>query len=490
MRVLGFLLSLLAVIQFSFGSFLNNVVIEYDKPTSVRGAEMTTLGGGGIRFRFQDTTYALFNITPPSLKAGCSGIDLGLGALGLLNFEQFGRLFEALMGPAGIMFAFNLALSALCPQCQKILDELGAIANQLNQMQISQCGAVAVAGALGRMVGKAINDKITGGQEDSFNKALQSITSSLQSLRSTLENYLNQFCPGGKCGLAIMLNGGCLMNAVADELRYLSGVFGSVGNFAGVLRYYFGDVCFPQKSGLSGAVGIPTDGVYYPAQGSVKEFVSSVLGFGDGSDGSNACSVISSKVKMVSVEFDSQGRPNFNAPKDLQLNQSICFYAESVVDDIKNRIRNREPLTTDQISLLSSIPVPIYKLLNYGSVYSGFLNAIGDQLRKYIMMELAIAILQRIAGNALTVASSYQAGLTGEREEETNALKDVKEIMKQVAEVSRDLEPTRRQYIKELRDAIHSYEIADKIYTSMFANMAYSPIYGNLVFSRLLGIRF
>ena len=114
------MLSLFAVIQFSFGNFLNNVVIEYDKPTSVRGSEMTTLGGGGIRFRFQDTTYALFNITPPSLKAGCSGIDLGLGALGLLNFEQFGRLFEALMGPAGIMFAFNLALSALCPQCQKI----------------------------------------------------------------------------------------------------------------------------------------------------------------------------------------------------------------------------------------------------------------------------------------------------------------------------------------------------------------------------------
>ncbi|MFZ8785215.1 hypothetical protein, partial [Thermocrinis sp.] len=75
MRAVGLFLSALALVCLIFGQsfglkFLDGAIIEYDKPVSVKGKEMTTFGGGGIRIRWEDQTYAVINAVPPSLKIG------------------------------------------------------------------------------------------------------------------------------------------------------------------------------------------------------------------------------------------------------------------------------------------------------------------------------------------------------------------------------------------------------------------------------------
>jgi len=186
-RAIGIFLSALAlvcfIVQQSYGrNFLDGAIIEYDKPVSVKGKEMTTFGGGGIRIRWEDRTYALINAVPPSLKMGCGGIDINLGALGLLNFDQFGKLFEALMGPSGVMFAAQLALSALCPQCAQTLQQLMNLANQLNQMQISKCGAVHLAGALGDALGNQISQSLMQGEQNAWAVSFQKFGSLCEEL--------------------------------------------------------------------------------------------------------------------------------------------------------------------------------------------------------------------------------------------------------------------------------------------------------------------
>jgi hypothetical protein len=259
MRVVGLFLSAFAlvcfIVQQSFGlKFLDSAIIEYDKPVSVKGKEMTTFGGGGIRIRWEDQTYALVNAVPPSLKMGCGGIDINLGSLGLLNFDQFGKLFEALMGPAGVMFAAQLALSALCPQCAQVLQQLMNLANQLNQMQISKCGAVQLAGALGQVAGRWVHDKILGGATDSWVKAFDSAVESAAKQLEVLNQQISKLCPNGKCGLALMLKGSCVVEEAVKET--------SVANFLGLDKpffsccgaWVFGGCMFPWEEGPIGCL--------------------------------------------------------------------------------------------------------------------------------------------------------------------------------------------------------------------------------------------
>ncbi len=502
MRIVGLFLSALALVCFSFqqsfGGFLDRVIIEYDKPVEVRGKEMTTFGGGGIRIRWEDQTYALVNAVPPSLKMGCGGIDINLGALGLLNFDQFGQLFEALMGPAGIMFAAQLALSSLCPQCSQVLQQLMNLANQLNQMQISKCGAVQLAGALGDTLGREINKSILQGQQNTWAVSFQNAVASVESFLGTLNRHIAQYCPNGKCGLALMLRGSCIVEEAAKEVN--------VGRFLGlddrqlaaVVRGYLGDVCFAGQRAIRDAFsGVPQEAMTPPDNwvGTPADFVSFIAGISATRSGNNITGLscngggMSRPYPFFVVHQTNDSVAWYFQLADVYIPDTICMESKQLVERVFDAVKNRQPLSEEDKALLSAMPVGVFKLINYGSVYTGFLDGIKDDLAYYIAEEAAIGLLQAINQKIAEWVIAYQMGLgQNEGSSEPPALKDAKKLLENISVAQKELAEYRRYTMEQLRQKIQSYQVANQIYNDMLAQMSKSPIYGNMVFSRLIGL--
>jgi hypothetical protein len=502
MRVVGLFLSALALVCFiaqqSFGSFLDRVIIEYDKPVSVKGKEMTTLGGGGIRVRWVDQSYALINVVPPSLKMGCGGIDINLGALGLMNFDQFGRLFEALMGPEGVMFAAQLALSALCPQCSQVLQQLMNLANQLNQMQISKCGAVQLAGALGDALGREINRSLLKGEQRSWAVSFQESVKSTAKYLETLNQQINRYCPGGKCGLGLILKGGCIVEEAVKEVNVGKFLGLDDRQFAAVVRGYLGDVCFPGRRSIKDAFsGVPQEAMTPPDSwvGTPEDFVSFIAGISATRSGNNITGLSCNGGGMrrefpFFVVHETQNSVSWSFQLgDVYIRDTICMEAKRLVERVFEAVKNRQPLSAEDKALLSAMPMGVFKLINYGSVYTGFLDNIKEDLAYYIAEEAAIGLLQAINQKIAEWVVAYQMGLgQNEGSQETPALRDAKQLLENISKAQRKLAEYRRYTIEQLRQKIQSYQVANQIYNDMLAQMAKSPIYGNMVFSRLVGL--
>ncbi|MFZ8864039.1 MAG: conjugal transfer protein TraH [Thermocrinis sp.] len=501
MRGVGLFLSALAlvcfIVQQGFGRpFLDGAIIEYDKPIEVRGKEMTSFGGGGIRIRWVDQSYALVNVVPPSLKMGCGGIDINLGALGLLNFDQFGKLFEALMGPAGVMFAAQLALSALCPQCAQTLQQLMNLANQLNQMQISKCGAVQMAGTLGQLSGRWVHDEILGGRTDSWVKSFDKSVESVAKQLEILNRQVSRYCPNGKCGAALMLKGSCIMEEAVKETTVANFLGLDNRSLAAVMRGYLGDVCFPGKRNLSDAFsGVPQEPVPYIAKwgGDPHAFITWIAGINASESGGNITGLScvgssSSPEKFPFFNVDENGNISFQE-YPVYINTTICMASKQLVDRIFNAVQSRRPLSAEDKALLSAMPVGVFKLINYGSVYTGFLDGIKEDLAYYIAEEAAIGLLQKLNQKVAEWAVAYQSGLTqNDNSQPTPASYAAQLLLKNISEAQKELANYRRYTMEQLRQKIQSYQVANQIYNDMLAQMAKSPIYGNMVFSRLIGL--
>jgi hypothetical protein len=501
MRAVGLFLSAFALVCFitqqSFGSFLDRVIIEYDKPVSVKGREMTTFGGGGIRIRWVDETYALVNMVPPSLKMGCGGIDINLGSLGLLNFDQFGKLFEALMGPAGVMFAAQLALSALCPQCAQVLQQLMNLANQLNQMQISKCGAVQLAGVLGQKAGEWVHNKIVKGEKNSWVVAFDQAVASVGNLLASLSEQIYKWCPGGKCGAALMLEGGCIVDRAVGETMVANFLGLDNQQLAAVVRGFLGDVCFPgkekAKSDQEGTSGVPQEPASYAGIGDPQQFIQTLAGI-TGTSNNGQITNISCESgdytygSFPFVSIDDKGDITFQH-REVHINTTICAEAHKLMNRVFDAVVNRRPLRDEDKALLSAMPVGVFKLINYGSVYSGFLHGIKNDLAYYIAEEMAIGLLQTLTQKVAEWVAVYQSGMTqNDNSQPTPAWEAVQELLKKISEAQKELAKYRRYTMEQLRQKIQSYQVANQIYNDMLAQMAKSPIYGNMVFSRLIGL--
>jgi len=130
-----------------------------------------------------------------------------------------------------------------------------------------------------------------------------------------------------------------------------------------------------------------------------------------------------------------------------------------------------------------------FKLINYGSVYTGFLDGIKEDLAYYIAEEAAIGLLQKLNQKVAEWVAVYQAGSTqNDNGQPTPAWEAAQDLLKNVSEAQNELAKYRRYTMEQLRQKVQSYQVANQIYNDMLAQMAKSPIYGNMVFSRLIGL--
>jgi conjugative transfer pilus assembly protein TraH len=129
-------------------SELNNVFksMGFDSNVTEGGSFQDQKGGyytGGSLFaRTPVRTAQLMNIQAPGFKAGCGGIDIFTGGFSYLKSEHLIAMLKNI-GANASSYAFNLALQTVTPQIYNVLNELNALAQEVNNMNINSCEAAA-----------------------------------------------------------------------------------------------------------------------------------------------------------------------------------------------------------------------------------------------------------------------------------------------------------------------------------------------------------
>ena len=118
----------------SAGSYQGNVTSAGIKQSSA----MNTVTGGGFVYRAPRKDFNAFYFTPPSLSAGCGGIDIFMGAFGIPSREEF-VAFLRNVGTALPGLAFQLALQSLAPDLNEQVTSFRDMIRQYTNMFQDSC---------------------------------------------------------------------------------------------------------------------------------------------------------------------------------------------------------------------------------------------------------------------------------------------------------------------------------------------------------------
>lgn len=148
--------------------------------------------GGGARIRWASpSSIRPFSVQAPKFNVGCNGIDFTFGSFSYLNFDQLVQKLKK-MSSAAPAFAFQIALSTLCKDCQAILGELEGIANAINNMNFDTCNMMM---DMAKNVGSALNDQIFDGKANSWNTNLKEYAADT---RKSMQKWTNDINSGFK----------------------------------------------------------------------------------------------------------------------------------------------------------------------------------------------------------------------------------------------------------------------------------------------------
>lgn len=143
-------------------------------PQAIASQSVTGFAGGGLTWRVPNKNFQPFQISPPSLKMGCNGIDAFLGSYSFVNMDQFVTALRN-FGQAAVGYFFELALRTMAPEIAVTLDVINDIAMRVNSMTVNNCQAAkaavdAVAGPMfeGMRTDAANSARAFGTQVDNF----------------------------------------------------------------------------------------------------------------------------------------------------------------------------------------------------------------------------------------------------------------------------------------------------------------------------------
>ena len=117
---------------------LFNGMTNYTQPGVFESTRRGVIAGGGFSARSRTMNIQLAAFEPPSIKAGCGGIDIFMGSFSHINKDQFITFLRAVASNAA-GYAFQMALQAGCPICITVMNKMEAIARDINSLNMNSC---------------------------------------------------------------------------------------------------------------------------------------------------------------------------------------------------------------------------------------------------------------------------------------------------------------------------------------------------------------
>lgn len=123
----------------------------YNAPAIIRDQQGGFMTGGSLQIRgARPKTLQPAHVQLPSFNFdACRGSgDFRFGGLSFINSAEFSAFMKKLTSSTGA-YAFKMAAKSFCPQCENIIAEFEAIARDINNFNLEQCGlAKQLAGGL------------------------------------------------------------------------------------------------------------------------------------------------------------------------------------------------------------------------------------------------------------------------------------------------------------------------------------------------------
>jgi len=391
---------------------------------------------GSFSARFPQDRVQLVSMQMPKVSFGCGGIDLGLGAFSYLSPEMLVEKLKMIIQSAAA-FAFKMALSAVCKDCDAKMQELEHASDLLNAMNIDTCqagqalakGVWGWAGAIkGGQLERCIGAGAGAGSWSDRLSAKLACSSDVGAASTSIAN------PADK---ALAAPEG---NIVWKALKRVS----IPGPDADQVRQAL--------MSLAGTVVVRRDSVVPVSAGAV-------IGYKDFINGSAG----GLRLLECADGYDE------NACLNIQIGAPVPFKGmrdrvKETLQDILAKMQARETLTPQQVSFIESCPIPIYKALNVLSLYpagvgGAFIEAASEPiahwmvaawLNDYVAKEIAIAV--RSVPEYGEQVETVMAGLRHLQEEVHQGLMASAEQWKSVLgyiEYIRDLERVQLEALRQ-----------------------------------------
>ena len=96
------------------------------------------ISGGSSTIRAKIFNEDIVSFAPPSISAGCGGLDFFAGSFSFINADQLVQLFRAVMANSiGVMF--DMALRAVSPALAAIMQKFSDIVREINKLLSNSC---------------------------------------------------------------------------------------------------------------------------------------------------------------------------------------------------------------------------------------------------------------------------------------------------------------------------------------------------------------
>lgn len=444
----------------SFGGevdqFLDSLGVSLSSGHSVEAQGRGYYFGGGASYRVPSATLQPFQVVPPSINAGCGGIDLTFGSFAYLKPDYFIEFAQKVISQAP-GFAFDIALDIMCPQCSSIMKRLTALANQINAMSMNSCQLLANLSS--RVKSEALNNKVAGGGSDSWLDAVDSTLNSWANMMGEFNSYLTSLgCTDPGCYLFAGYRS--IADRFVDEISSTY-PYWSTGNFKFFVRALFGDVI---REGATAPYRYICVAPYI----SVKD----VLKLAEGSAGTPL------------VEL-----PGYNDGGEFRLIylQSVRHYVHSTLDSIITKIINKQPLTASELDFLARYDIPALGLLRILSPSPVVLRAIQSDLEEYLAYELTYQFIAGLAAEYTKLINKARNLMKDSPDMEKEAVDclnyvvDTRHVRNFLEQLWNSTNKKREALVRRMRFALDLYEMERVVYSRFSRH----PLMSSYVFGSL-----
>lgn len=145
-RLIAAAVSMLLAFESAYAGFVDDFLDEAQASVNVTQAGVIQAGGmnvasgGGFVYKSPRKEFSPFNVTPPSLRAGCGGIDIFLGAFSIPSREEFVSFLKS-VGTALPGVAFQVALQYMSPDLNEIVGRYSDIIRGYTNRYSDSCTA-------------------------------------------------------------------------------------------------------------------------------------------------------------------------------------------------------------------------------------------------------------------------------------------------------------------------------------------------------------
>lgn len=321
--------------------------------------------GGSLFMRNQVNQLQVMSFTPPSINAGCGGIDAYLGSFSFVNSEQIERFVKQLMGNAAGYF-FDLALQTAVPGMKSAKDFIQDTVNMMNVMNMSSCQAA-----------QGIIGGLYPANQEQSKKICQDIAGETNMFADWAAS--RQGCTvGGKMGT--------VMDKVPENMK--DQVMRNKNLMWDVLksnRVLNGDTELMELAmNITGTIifgSIDSEIQFIAPQANHQDLIRALLNGGTaqifGCVSTGDC--LKTNTKRITIGS----------------NQALNAQVTAMMSSISNKLRSDDPLTEKEQGFVSSTAVPVLRYLVDPQMLniSGFMPSLSDYIAYDILMQYMLELL-------------------------------------------------------------------------------------------------